>query len=86
MPIMVIQFGSAVAINESGSFVLVGAPMDDEAGAPMPVQPYAFGFGTAIGGNKLLPVADAGDSRAGDMFGASVAFDQNMFVIGSLRR
>lgn len=78
------QFGSAVAINESGSFVLVGAPMDDEAGTNAGAA-YAFGFGTAIGGSKILPVSDAGDSRAGDMFGASVAFDQNMFVIGAPR-
>lgn len=79
------RFGSAVAINEDGAVVLVGAPMDDEAGTNAGAA-YAFNFGTATAGNKLLPLSDAvGESGAGDLFGSSVAFDQNMFVIGSPR-
>lgn len=78
------RFGSAVAINENGSVVLVGAPLDDAAGINAGAA-YAFNFGAATAGNKLLPVADTTESRAGDLFGSSVAFDQNLFVIGAPR-
>jgi hypothetical protein len=80
------RFGSAVAINENGGFVVVGAPLDDEAGTNAGAA-YMFGFNAApAAGNKRLPTTDGGsDSRAGDMYGTSVAFDQNMFVVGAYR-
>lgn len=81
------RFGSAVAINENGAFVLVGAPQDDEAGTNAGAA-YMFGFGAATGSGKRLPTADTGEAasaRAGDLYGSSVAFDQNMLVIGAPR-
>lgn len=78
------RFGSAVAINQNGTVVLVGAPLDDAAGINAGAA-YAFNFGAATAGNKLLPVADTTESRAGDLFGSSVAFDQGGLVIGAPR-
>lgn len=80
------RFGSAVAINENGGYVLVGAPLDDEAGTNAGAA-YMFAVGgTPVAGNKRLPTTDgATDSRAGDMYGSAVAFDQNMLVVGAYR-
>lgn len=79
------RFGSAVAINENGAVVVVGAPQDDEAGTNAGAA-YQFGFGAATGGGKRLPTVDSvGESRAGDLYGSSVAFDQNMVVVGAPR-
>ncbi|MES2917240.1 MAG: DUF4347 domain-containing protein [Pseudomonadota bacterium] len=79
------RFGSAVAINENGGVVLVGAPQDDEAGTNAGAA-YQFAFGAATGAGKRLPTVDSvGESRAGDLYGSSVAFDQNMVVVGAPR-
>lgn len=81
------RFGSAVAINENGAFVLVGAPTDDEAGTNAGAA-YMYAFGGATGSGKRLPTFDTGESgaaRAGDLYGSAVAFDQNMLVVGAQR-
>lgn len=81
------RFGSAVAINENGAYVLVGAPTDDEAGINAGAA-YMYAFGAATGSGKRLPTFDTGESgvaRAGDLYGSAVAFDQNMLVVGAQR-
>jgi len=81
------RFGSAVAINENGASVLVGASLDDEAGTNAGAA-YYYAFGAATGGTKLKPTFDTGESgaaRAGDLYGSVVAFDQNMLVVGAQR-
>ncbi|MFZ5560441.1 MAG: DUF4347 domain-containing protein [Pseudomonadota bacterium] len=79
-------FGAAVAINENGTFVLVGAPSDDAAGLNAGAA-YRFAFGGApVAGDKRMPTTDgATDSRAGDMYGSAVAYDQNIMVVGAPR-
>lgn len=80
-------FGSAVAINQDGSQVVVGAPLDDAAGTNAGAA-YLFNWGVATGAGKLMPTTDGTElasARAGDLFGYSVAFDQNMVVVGAPR-
>lgn len=80
-------FGSAVAINQDGSQVVVGAPLDDAAGTNAGAA-YLFNWGVATGAGKLMPTVDGTElasARAGDQFGYSVAFDQDMVVVGAPR-
>lgn len=82
------RFGSAVALNQNGTAVVVGAPQDDEAGTNAGAA-YVFSWGAATGSGKRLPTVDyvgeAASTRAGDLYGSSVAFDQNMVVVGAPR-
>lgn len=80
------RFGSAVAINELGNFVLVGAPLDDNARGVNAGASYMYGWGSATGTGQRLPTLDSGETTAaGDLYGSSVAFDQNMLVVGAFR-
>lgn len=84
------RFGTSVALNELGNNILVGAPFNDTAGTNAGAA-YWGGISATLG-NQLLPTFDttngdneSGTARAGDLFGSSVAFDQNMLVVGSPR-
>lgn len=77
------RFGSAVAINEAGTYVLIGAShfdyggLTDSGAAFMAAFPAANGALTA----NVLPK----DPAEFDLFGSSVAFDQNVMVVSAPR-
>lgn len=77
------HFGSAVAINEAGTYVLIGAShfdyggLTDSGAAFMAAFPAANGALTA----NVLPK----DPSEFDLFGSSVAFDQNVLAVSALR-
>lgn len=76
------EFGTSVAI--SGNFAIIGAPMNDDAGAGPNVDSgsaYIFEYDGAnwVQRAKLT----ASDDAAGDKFGMSVAIDGNVAVVGT---
>jgi VCBS repeat-containing protein len=76
-------FGTSVAINESGTFILVGASHFDansvgDSGAAFMT---AFKVGGAV--QNLTGFISPQDASSGDMFGGSVAFDQNILVVSA---
>jgi hypothetical protein len=70
------QFGTSVAIN--GNLALVGAPNDDD-GAPNAGAAYLF---DVLTGQQLMKLT-ASDPAESDHFGGSVAFNDNIALIGS---
>lgn len=70
------RFGLAVAI--SGTRVLVGAPLNDDDGSASG-SAYLFDAST---GNQTFKLT-ASDAAAGDHFGASVAIDGDLAVVGA---
>lgn len=80
------RLGSAVAVNEAGNNVLAGAPLHDGVTGTNTGAAHWYGFGTGSATQTLRPTMEAGEANAdGDMFGISVAFDQNMLVVGAAR-
>ncbi len=87
------RFGTSVALNHNGTQVVVGAPLDDNSGVNTnDGAVYRFNWlqGVTTEGNaavnKRTPTSDGGsDTTRGDMFGQSVAFDQNVFAVGAVR-
>jgi VCBS repeat-containing protein len=74
------RLGSAVAMSSDGWEILAGAP-GHSSGAG---QAYLFEFDTTDAFRVYRPQTESGEaSAAGDGFGYSVAFDQNMLLIGS---
>lgn len=80
------RLGTAVAVNEAGNNVLAGAPLNDNARGVNAGAAYRFGWNATTAAQTRLPTLDAGEtSAAGDMFGISVAFNENMQVVGASR-
>ncbi|MFZ5755734.1 MAG: DUF4347 domain-containing protein [Pseudomonadota bacterium] len=78
-------FGTAVALDRTGTRFVVGAPGDDSAGTEAGAV-YLFTFGTATELAKRLAVADSGEtvgSLSMDRFGSSLDFDGNLVVVGA---
>lgn len=75
------MFGYSVAMNETGSRVLVGAPGSDSVAANAGAA-YYYQFGGTLQ-DTLLPTAEAGGTAQFGWFGASVAMDRNIAVIGA---
>lgn len=71
------NFGESVAI--SGNVAIVGAPLDDDAGYN---SGSAYLFDVTTGGQ--IAKLTALDAAAEDFFGASVAIDSNIAIIGAL--
>lgn len=80
------RLGTAVAVNELGNNVIAGAPLNDNVRGTNAGAAYGFGWNATAASQTRLPTLDAGEANAaGDMFGISVAFDQNMQVVGAAR-
>lgn len=74
-------FGTSVAMNESGSFVVIGASHYDANGV---VDSGAvFRAATTAGGTLLVNVLPK-DPHPFDRFGTSVAYDQNIIVVSAI--
>lgn len=72
------KFGSAVAAGQDS--VLIGAPFDDDLGADSgSAYLYTFDGSTWVETAKLT----AGDGASGNQFGASVALDGALAVVGA---
>src|SRR5207249_4535718 len=70
------RFGSAVAI--AGSAVLIGAPFDDTGAADAGIA-YLFDAASGV----VLATFENPTPAPGDQFGASLAADGNLVVVGS---
>lgn len=80
------RLGTSVAVNEAGNNVLAGAPLNDNARGTNAGAAYWFGWNGTAASQTRLASLDAGEtSAAGDMFGTSVAFNENMQVVGAAR-
>lgn len=80
------RLGTAVAVNEAGNNVIAGAPLNDNARGTNAGAAYWFGWNATTASMTRLPTLDAGEANAaGDMFGISVAFNENMQVVGAAR-
>lgn len=80
------RLGTSVAVNEGGNNVLAGAPLNDNARGTNAGAAYWFGWNGTTAAQTRLPTLDAGEANAaGDMFGTSVAFNENMQVVGAAR-
>jgi hypothetical protein len=75
------NFGFAVALNTTGSRLVIGAPGNDAAGTNAGAAYYYQWGGTLQ--STLLPTADPGGTVQNAWFGASVAYDRNIAVIGA---
>jgi FG-GAP repeat len=75
------HFGAAVALADGGDTLVVGAPFADYAGVSQAGAVYVFlrSNGTWALQGKLGPLLPQG----GQAFGASVAIDGNLLVVGS---
>lgn len=74
-------FGTSVAINESGTHVLIGASHYDVSGVVDAGAAFMAAFGNTT---PLAGFIAAKDASAYDRFGTSVAFDQNILVVSSM--
>lgn len=80
------RLGTSVAVNEAGNNVLAGAPLNDNARGTNAGAAYWFGWNGTTASQTRLATLDAGEANAaGDMFGTSVAFNENMQVVGAAR-
>lgn len=73
------HFGNSVAVD--GNIVVVGAPFDDDMG-PDAGAAYVY---DGLSGERLSKLY-ASDAEAGDLFGAAVAIDHSVIVIGAKGR
>ncbi len=79
------RFGTSVALNENGTYVLIGANQFDYAGLTDSgaafMAAFPSGGGTAVLTANVLPK----DLNEFDYFGNSVAFDQNILVVSATK-
>lgn len=76
-------FGGSVAINESGTYVLIGASNYNANGLVDSGAAFMTAF-TSSGTTNLSALITPKDAAAYDRFGASVAFDQDILVVSAM--
>lgn len=74
-------FGTSVAINEAGTYVLIGASHYDANGLVDSGAAFMTSFGNTT---PLTGFIYAKDASVYDRFGSSVAFDQNILVVSAM--
>lgn len=78
------QFGDAVAV--SGNTVVVGAPMDDQAGAFRSGSVYVFERASDGSWPLTATLSSQGGHQAWELFGGEVAVDGNLIAVGAVDR
>jgi hypothetical protein len=78
------QFGDSVAV--SGNTVVVGAPMDDQAGAFRSGSVYVFERASDGTWPLAQTLSSQGGHQAWEAFGVEVAIDGNLIAVGAVDR
>ena len=78
------QFGDSVAV--SGNTVVVGAPMDDQAGAFRSGSVYVFERASDGSWPLATTLSSQGGHQAWEAFGVEVAIDGNLIAVGAVDR
>lgn len=76
-------FGTSVAINEAGNHFLIGASHYDNGGLADSGAAFMAAVPVSAGTYTFSPNVLPKDPGASDRFGVSVAFDQNILVVGA---
>lgn len=77
-------FGTSVAINEAGTFAVVGASHYDNGALADAGAAFFFGKPGTSGTYTLAPTHLPKDPSSLDKFGTSVAFDENLIVVSAM--